>query len=64
MEAATDLGAAGFEVSAIQHYDLDLLLHRKVLRPLVRPATLTLARTTWDGEGEHVVEKEKLGQRE
>jgi hypothetical protein len=41
VEAATDLGAARHEVSAIQHYDFDLLLYRKVFRPLVRPLSLS-----------------------
>ncbi|SPE23142.1 hypothetical protein SBA2_1150003 [Acidobacteriia bacterium SbA2] len=40
VEAATDLGAARDEVPTLQHHDLDLLLYRKVFRPLVRPASL------------------------
>ena len=61
MEAATDLGAARHEVSALQHYDLDLLLHRKVLRPFVRPTPLIVILKLLDSE--HVVEKEKSVQR-
>ena len=37
---AADLGAARHEVSTIQHHDVDLLLYRKVFRPLVRPSSL------------------------
>jgi hypothetical protein len=40
VEEWTDLGATGHEISAIQHHDFDLLLHRKVFGPLVRPASL------------------------
>lgn len=40
MEAATDLGAERDEVPTVQHYDPDLLLHRKVFRPLVQSALL------------------------
>ena len=40
VEAAADLGAARHEISAIQHYDADLLLYRKVFRSLVRPLSL------------------------
>ena len=40
VEAATDLGAARDEVPTLQHHDPDLLLYRKVFRPLVRPASL------------------------
>ena len=43
VEAATNLGAARLEVSAAQHYDTDLLLCRKVFRPLVRPSLLIVA---------------------
>jgi hypothetical protein len=40
VEAAADLGAARDEVPAVQHHDPDLLLYRKVFRPLVWPASL------------------------
>jgi len=40
VEAATDLGATGDEVSAIQHHDPDLFLYRKVLRPFISAAPL------------------------
>ena len=62
MEAATDLGGARNEVSALQHYDLDLLLYRKVLRPFVWPASLIGFEHFEDRE--HVVEKEKPAQRD
>ena len=61
MEAATDLGAKRHEVSPVQHYDFDLLLYRKVLRPFVRPAQLI--RFEHFEDREHVVEKEKPAQR-
>jgi hypothetical protein len=40
VEAATDLGAARHEVSAVQRYDTVPLLSRKVLWPLVWPSSL------------------------
>lgn len=40
MEAATDLGATRDEVPTVQHYDPDLLLHRKVFRLFVSPSSL------------------------
>ena len=40
VEAATDLEAERDEVPTVQHHDPDLLLHRKVFRPLVRSALL------------------------
>ena len=57
MEAATDLGAARDEVSAVQHHDPDLLLYRKVLRPFVSAAPLIVVEH--ERGREHVVEKEK-----
>ena len=45
MEAGTDLGAAGHEVSAVQHHDIDLLFQREVFRPFVRPASLIVLPT-------------------
>ena len=61
MEAATDLGAAGHEVPAIQHPDFSLFLYRKILRPFVRPFVRPSSLTVFEHHKgrKHVVEKEK-----
>ncbi len=61
MEAATDLGAARDEVPAVQHYDSDLFLYRKVPRPFVRPLIWPASLIVVEHQrvSEHVVEKEK-----
>jgi hypothetical protein len=61
VEATTNLGAARNEVSAVQHHDADLLLYRKVLRPVVGPKSLIVLENF--GDCDHVVEKEKPVQR-
>lgn len=47
METGADLGAARHEVSAVQHYDLDLLLYRQVFRPFVRLAKVNVGQNSW-----------------
>jgi hypothetical protein len=41
VETTTDLGAGRNQVPALQHYNADFLLHRKVLRPSFQRAALT-----------------------
>jgi hypothetical protein len=36
VETTADLGAARNEVPALQHYHLDLLLYRQIVRPSVQ----------------------------
>jgi len=66
VETVPYLGAARDKIPAVQRCDVALLLHRKILRPLVQQATLI---TSWTFRGnkdvaeKDVVEKEKPGQR-
>jgi hypothetical protein len=53
------LGTERYEVSTIQHYYLDLLLHREIFRPLIWPSSLIVVSQLL-GTTAHVVEKEKI----
>jgi hypothetical protein len=61
VETAADLGAARHEVPSVQHYGIDLLLHRKVFRTSIWAASLSVALRF--GDIDYVVETEKIDRR-